>query len=201
MTRREKALLVALPVLLAVAIIANLGNIMDLIHGRRTLREIIIGREVRNPAPPKEAIGEIKPLGPKDAKVKVTGYLIFTNPCHWGTVRLLRGLASKFPGKVRVEFVNLGTEEGAKRFAEDSKKGFEKGHPPHSCMAWIAVDGKFEFEVVQKGRKQKIQFSGAIQPGDPLAKVLERIVAEKIRKAYGEKGKKSPKGADRKDLP
>ena len=188
MRRREKVLLIAVPVLLAIAIVANWGNIMDVVHGRKTLREIVTGKPVQVPTSPEKEIGEIKPVGPKDAKVKVTAYIIFTNPCHWGTVELLRGLASKYPGKLRVEFVNMGTAEGAKRFAEDSKKGFKAGHPSHACMAWLAVNGKFEWDIEWRGKKRHISFSGALHPGDPLSKMLEEVVRREIEKAYGKEG-------------
>lgn len=202
MTRREKALLIAIPVLLAVAVIANWGNIVSIARGRKTLREIILGKPIQVPSPSKEQIGEIKPVGPKDAKVKVTAYIIFTNPCHWGTVEVLRRLASKYPGKVRAEFVNMGTEEGARKFAEASKTGFKSGHPTHSCMAWVAVNGKFEWDVEYKGKKRHITFSGAVHPGDPMAEMLESVIKREIERAYGkgagkgreQKGRLSPKG-------
>jgi len=182
-SRREKALLGAVPLLLAVAVVTNWGNIMDLVRGRRTLREIISGRTIQVPSPPTEAIGRIEDIGPKGAKVKVTAYLMFTNPCHWGTVKTLRELASRYPGKVRVEFVNMGTEEGARKFSEASKSGFKSGHPSHSCMAWVAVNGRFEWEIEQGGKKRRVTFSGAIHPGDPMAEMLRRVVEEEIRRA------------------
>ncbi|HID08241.1 MAG TPA: hypothetical protein EYP10_13965 [Armatimonadetes bacterium] len=180
---RVKVLMVILVILLIVAVGVNYGNIRDIVTGRRTFMDVLLGRplrlpadEMRMPASPAENIGEIVPIGPEDAKVKVVAYLMFTNPCHWATVETLRELAEKHEDKIRVDFVNVGTEEGAKQLNEAFKKSPISS--PHSCMAWVSVNGKFEFEL--EGVKGKVQLSGPIHPGGPVAELLEKVVRREL---------------------
>lgn len=114
-----------------------------------------------------------KAVGSPDAKVVVTLVVDVTNSCHAPGVSILQEIGKALPERVRFEFVNIGSPEGA-------KKAQELGV---TCQTGLAVDGKAEIEYVRDGKKQHAHFSGPLEWADP--EVFYAVLQTKLKAHYG----------------
>ncbi|NLC58316.1 MAG: hypothetical protein GX774_15895 [Armatimonadetes bacterium] len=125
MTRLKKLLLTALG-LLVVAVVVNLTDPTRSLV-RLAKRETTVQAQVAQRfGTPKE----LRPYGNESAKVKLIVYVQSTNHCHQPTVTMCQRIAKAVPKRVRVEFVDTITPEGAKA----AKQKFQ-------CETGILVNG------------------------------------------------------------
>ncbi len=143
--RTLRTLLLAVPVLLAVAVAVNFATIAQVARGERSLKGVLLGFGANKFD---DMAGfEIPPdTGAEDAKVTIELFLRSGDGCHFPTAVKGAALGEVLDGdRVRVVFRDTATEEGMKRFQE-AKVGCEQG---------MAVNGKVKFELRDPGGKGK----------------------------------------------
>ena len=133
---RLKLLLIALPILLLVAIIANWQEVRALARGERTLKGILYGA-TRSPDYDLENWEVPDHIGAEDAKVIIEVFLCSGDPCHVDSLFLGQALGTIDPERIRVVWQNTATAAGRARFSE-MHLGCEQG---------LAIDGKTKFTV------------------------------------------------------
>jgi len=94
--------------------------------------------------------GDQAASAPKEKKVvQVIGYINVTSGCQQALVDFLRKLDKKYGGRMTLEIVDFGTEEGLRRWRRDGQR----------CLT-ILVDGKPYVDLEEKGKKERVYFYG-----------------------------------------
>lgn len=180
---RSRLLLMALPALLVVAVVVNLGSIKQVASGERSLRSIIYGISMGKG---EGLMGWQVPrnTGSEQAKVTIEVFLAGGESCHVQTALLGSALGKIDPERIRVKFVDAKSGQAAIKRREEVRLGCDQG---------LAVNGKTEFEIPapEKGKDAKRtvflahnHFSGGANPQEVLHPVLD----QELRKAYKGKG-------------
>ncbi len=176
---RLKLLLMALPILLLVAILANWQDVRAIARGERTLKGIIYGR-TRSAEYDLEGWDVPGPIGAEDAKVVIEVFLCAGDSCHVDSLFLGQALGTIDPERIRVVWQDTSTPEGVKRFAE-MHLGCEQG---------LAVDGKTKFVVPvtdpESTRKEKtiyLTHDGGWRMAD-----LGLVLDHQLKEAYDGRG-------------
>ena len=169
----------------AIAVLAavNVFSGKEILRGRQSIVSAFgtggSGKERKNP-PRKGQSCEmqpavnIKPVGSPQAKVKLKAFVQSTNSCHKPMVDLLRKVVQAFPNHLYLEFVDTATDAGS--------KASQKANI--NCAAALMINGKCEFEVEIKGKKQKVAFNhGPIDMMPP--EFLAACLTQQLRKEYG----------------
>ncbi|NPV46445.1 MAG: hypothetical protein HPY69_05785 [Armatimonadetes bacterium] len=180
---RMRLLVLALPVLLVVAVVVNLGSIKQVASGERSLRSIIYGISMGKGD---GLMGWKVPrdTGSEKAKVTIEAFLAGGEACHVQTALVGTALGKIDPERIRVKFVDAKSGPTAIKRREEVRLGCDQG---------FAVNGKTEFEVPApekgKGAKRTVflahnHFSGGASPMEVLHPVLD----QELKKAYNGKG-------------
>lgn len=178
-----RLLLLALPVLLVLAVVVNLGSIKQVASGERSLRSIIYGISMGKGD---GLMGWKVPrdTGSENAKVTIEVFLAGGESCHVQTALLGAALGKIDPERIRVKFVDAKSGPAAIKRREVVRLGCDQG---------LAVNGKTEFQIPapEKGKDAKRtvflahnHFSGGASPQDVLHPVLD----QELKKAYKGKG-------------
>ncbi|HJN17902.1 MAG TPA: hypothetical protein QGH10_20550 [Armatimonadota bacterium] len=119
-----------------------------------------------------------EPLGPEDAKVKLTVWATEGDPCQHELVGLMAGVSTVDDGKLRIEFVSGETS-------------LADGEPlSQLCGQGLAINGETKIEVPVDAEKPKVYYFTGTPDGshgwkpDDLALALN----SEIDKAYGAPG-------------
>jgi hypothetical protein len=96
-----------------------------------------------------------KPVGPKDAPVKIKVYVTSSNSCGTSTVVGMEKVAKKFKDKVRVEYVDL-LDKGGKAEAQKAKINCESG---------LSINGKSVMHLPGFGTNGLVMFDGPMEGG------------------------------------
>lgn len=110
-----------------------------------------------------------RPIGPKDAPVKLKVFVTSHSDCDAGTVPAIRQLASKHEGKVYAEFIDLTTPEGAKQGVEAKI----------SCQSGMTINGQNQFTV--PGRAEPLILNGPLGKHDYTFNDVDGIVERLIQ--------------------
>lgn len=151
--KRQRSLLLLIPVLLVVAVAVNFATITEVARGERTLKGVVYGVSKQSGA---DMAGFKVPdsVGAEDAKVKVEIFLRGGDGCHAMTAIKGEALGHVVdPQRVRIVFRDTAQAEALKRFQE-VKLGCDQG---------IAVNGKVKFELPApggKGKKRVVYLTG-----------------------------------------
>lgn len=137
-----RRLLLAVPLLLVVAAAVNWPDISSIIKGEKTLKGVIMGRTT-NASAAMEGWKLPEDMGSEDAKVTVEILLHQGDACHVDFLYLGQSLGTVEPERLRVEFVDTGSETGRKRFS-DLSVGCEQG---------MAINGKTKFKLPPRKAK------------------------------------------------
>lgn len=168
-------MLAAAVVLAVIAIVVNLRNPQYSIatafkekpkSGKATLRE---------PRPPHPPGKPVKPVGSKEAKVVIKVFAESGNPCHMASFTIPTKLAEAVPKRIRVEFLDSGSEVGTKAM---EKAGI-------SCEAGMMIDGKSSYTVTVEGERVHVEFHGPVGMDVPI-KHLRAVVEQELHKKYPE---------------
>lgn len=178
----NKKLLLALPVLLLVAVLVNLGNLTEIVKGKRNLKSILYGTSPDSDTALLAGWKTPPDAGAKEAKVVVEVFLISGESCHVDTAFMGQALGTIDPKRIRVKFVDAASSKAAAERREKVKLGCDQG---------VAVNGKTEFKIpdpANPGKKKTVftahQHGGAGGPGVSLYVILN----QELKTAYQGKG-------------
>ncbi|NSW56662.1 MAG: hypothetical protein HPY44_11645 [Armatimonadetes bacterium] len=129
-------LLLLIPLLLVVAVAVNWPDISAIARGEKTLKGVIMGRTT-NASAAMEGWKLPEDMGAEDAKVTVEIFLHQGDACHVDFLYLGQSLGTVEPERLRVDFVDTGSEAGRKRFSELSV----------GCEQGMAINGKTKFKL------------------------------------------------------
>lgn len=168
----SKKLLLALPVLLVVAVLVNLGSLTEIVKGKRNLKSILYGTSPDSDTAMLAGWKTPPDSGAKDAKVVVEVFLIGGESCHVDTAFMGQALGAIDPQRIRVKFVDAANSKAAAERREKVKLGCDQG---------VAVNGKTEFKIpdpANPGKKKTVftahQHGGAGGPGVSLYVILNQ---------------------------
>jgi hypothetical protein len=178
--QRRRLLLLLVPVLLAVAVLANWTDIQKIMKGEKSARSILYG--VSGKAKGGTGGWKLPPnSGAPNARVKIEVFVTEGDSCQSGTAFLGRALGTVDPKRVKVEFVNglTGAKAAARR--EAVKLGCEQG---------LAINGKTEFKIpsAQPGGKPETVFLTQHATGGMSLPKLYAMVNQEVKAAYHGKG-------------
>jgi hypothetical protein len=176
-------LLIALPVLLVLAVVVNLGSIKKIASGEKSLKGVIYGF---GGGKGDGLMGWKLPpdTGAKDAKLTIEVFLHAGDPCHMPSAYLGMALGTVDPKRIRVTFVNAQAGAQAVARREQVKLGCEQG---------LAVNGKTEFQIPDpargKGKKRTVFLAhqhdaGPMDPASGIGAVLD----QELKAVYKGKG-------------
>lgn len=175
--RRQLRLLLALPVLLAVAVAANWTNVNKLVHGKTTLRNVLLGFAEGSGV---NLVGWTKPADTGDPKAKVTieVFMLVGDACHIDSAYMGQALGTVDPKRVRVKFVDTHPGTAGAERRDKIKLGCEQG---------LAINGKTEFKLPDPEHpgKQKTVFLTHDGAGNASLYVL---LNRELKAAYKGKG-------------
>ncbi len=184
-----KPLLIAIPVLCALAVALNWKDVRAIAKHQRSLREVLTGRTYR---PPKPTFRFPDPVGSPDAKIKVRVVAEEGDSCHEPLVALWLGIGDLDPKHIRVEFLNPGQLTPA----SPTGKPVELG-----CNSGVLINGQNKFTLGSGPGQRTIYLNGPM-PGPPaggggghgpgghgwttkdVATILDRLIESK----YGKPG-------------
>jgi hypothetical protein len=143
-----KPLLIAIPVLFALAVALNWQDVSAIAAGRRSLREVVTGRTYRPSAP---SYRFPDPVGSPDAKVRVKVVAMEGDSCHEPLVALWLGIGELDPKHIRVEFLNPGQLTPA----SPTGKPVELG-----CNSGVLINGQNKFTLGREQGQRTIYLNG-----------------------------------------
>lgn len=180
---RTRLLIMAIPVLLVVAVLVNLGSIKQVASGERSLRSIIYGISMGSgdglmgwKCPPDS--------GSEKAKVTIEAFLAGGDPCHIQTALVGMALGKVDPERIRVKFVDARSGQEAIKRREVVRLGCDQG---------FAVNGKTEFQIPapEKGKDAKrtvfLAHNHTTGGASPM-EVLYPVLDQELKRAYNGKG-------------
>jgi len=161
--------------------LAGLGWAMMVlgVHSCSVLKTIQGGSEPTDYTPPPIPEPErIEPMGSPEAKVQVQFFFNSRNLCHEGTIELMKRIPAAVPRRIRVEFLDIATDEG---FEASEKAAL-------NCEAGLVINGQKEFEIERNGQKSKVPLLGPIggPTGEGIPAEYARLALEQeLKKQYG----------------
>lgn len=178
---RRKSLLLALPLLLLIAILLNLGSIMKIVRGEQNIRSIIYG--VNKNSGNRQLAGWTLPndTGSNNAKVTIEVFLRAGDPCHVSSSFIGQALGTIDPQRIRVKFVDAALGKAAIERREQVKLG---------CNQGIAVNGKTEFQIPDPAApgKKKTVFTAHQHGAEGPSQALYPILDQELKAQYHGKG-------------
>ena len=178
----SKKLLLALPVLLALAVVVNLSSLTEIVKGKRNLKSILYGMNTDSDIATLAGWKTPADSGAKDAKVVVEVFLIGGESCHVDTAFMGQALGTLDPKRIRVKFVDGASGKAALERREKVKLGCDQG---------VAINGKTEFRIPDPAKpgKQKTVFTAHEHGGAGGPAVsLQPILDQELKAAYHGKG-------------
>jgi hypothetical protein len=177
----NKKLLLALPVLLVLAVVVNLGSLTEIVKGKRNVRSVLYGLNENHGSA--LAGWKMPPdSGAADAKVVVEVFLMSGESCHVETAFAGQALGTLDPKRIRVKYVDGASGKAAAERREKVKLGCDQG---------VAVNGKTEFKIPDPASpgKKKTVFTAHKHGGAGGAAVsLYHILDQELKAAYHGKG-------------
>lgn len=179
---KNKKLLLLLPLLLVVALLVNLGSIMEVARGERSLRSIVYG--LTKPSEDAALQGwKVPPdSGNPKARVTIEVFLRGGDPCHTDTLFLGQALATVDPQRLRVKYVDSNLGQVATDRREKLKLGCDQG---------VAVGGKTEFKIpdpTAPGGKRTVFTAHQKNRQEMATGSLQPILDQELRAVYKGKG-------------